>query len=491
MNSTNLSRPFFGPQSPLYPQLLQLVRVTSATPVPSSSSSSGVLPAGQSVYYGITQQQRDATIATRDRESCFVYEPNGNPLTTQIYLCRLEGSLSGLPLYATVVDDSTATTTFGTGYDGSSVNVVTTPPDFVSTHSYVVGDIVSYPSPLAGSHYRCIQDAPPLTNPPDTAPTYWSLLSGSTVVYNNPPPMVQLASGAMYGVPIDLQGSCVYDALVQSVPGFNSIGGVTYPSVSIWAFNLSYGATTITDSTLFIDNYVGYYIGIAPINFIATQTTSSTPTAGYGTAWSFFVGDQPASIADIPNFALFTTYLLGDLAVDTGNSKAYVCKLAYITNGGSSQPSADATHWTLIGPSVTPSGGWVAGTYHAGDMVTVTRKVYGIRTGIGMIQFVASSTGFTNYVSTQQAVFTAGTGIAIAGASISGPNSGGLYAASYQILISVDMASLTITISQISDYPTPVADGTYTIGAKLTPVTGTNGSITVSKGIITAITPAT
>lgn len=37
----------------------------------------------------------------------------------------------------------------------------------------------------------------------------------------------------------------------------------------------------------------------------------------------------------------------------------------------------------------------------------------------------------------------------------------------------------------------PAADGTYCTGLKLTPVTGTNGSITIKGGIVTAITAAT
>ncbi len=37
----------------------------------------------------------------------------------------------------------------------------------------------------------------------------------------------------------------------------------------------------------------------------------------------------------------------------------------------------------------------------------------------------------------------------------------------------------------------PVADGTYTVGAQITPVTGTTGTITVKGGIITAIQQAT
>ena len=37
----------------------------------------------------------------------------------------------------------------------------------------------------------------------------------------------------------------------------------------------------------------------------------------------------------------------------------------------------------------------------------------------------------------------------------------------------------------------PVANGTYTVGSRLTPVTGIDGTITVKSGIITAIQPAT
>ncbi len=37
----------------------------------------------------------------------------------------------------------------------------------------------------------------------------------------------------------------------------------------------------------------------------------------------------------------------------------------------------------------------------------------------------------------------------------------------------------------------PVADGTYTVGSKITPVTGADGTITVKGGIITAIQQAT
>jgi len=50
-----------------------------------------------------------------------------------------------------------------------------------------------------------------------------------------------------------------------------------------------------------------------------------------------------------------------------------------------------------------------------------------------------------------------------------------------------------VTLSSITTIggTVPVADGTYTVGLKLTPVTGTDGTITVKSGIITAIQPAT
>jgi hypothetical protein len=58
-------------------------------------------------------------------------------------------------------------------------------------------------------------------------------------------------------------------------------------------------------------------------------------------------------------------------------------------------------------------------------------------------------------------------------------------------------ATDTLTVTKIKskhyalDGTAPVADGTYTVGARLTPVTGIDGTITVKDGIITAIQPAT
>ena len=52
-------------------------------------------------------------------------------------------------------------------------------------------------------------------------------------------------------------------------------------------------------------------------------------------------------------------------------------------------------------------------------------------------------------------------------------------------------AYVTIANAESNSSITPVVDGTYTVGNKLTPVTGQNGTITVKSGIITAIQSAT
>lgn len=51
-----------------------------------------------------------------------------------------------------------------------------------------------------------------------------------------------------------------------------------------------------------------------------------------------------------------------------------------------------------------------------------------------------------------------------------------------------DTGELQVALAS-SPVPTPVADGTYTVGLG-TPVTGHNGTITVESGVITAIQQA-
>lgn len=80
--------PFYGPQLPLYPAIEQVCRVYASA------------LAGTNVYPAYMQQYAGA-LAFRDREPCYVVEPNGITLRAGRYDCRLVGSYLGLPLLAT------------------------------------------------------------------------------------------------------------------------------------------------------------------------------------------------------------------------------------------------------------------------------------------------------------------------------------------------------------------------------------------------------
>ncbi len=82
-DSSNLQPPFFGPMLPVYPIVHQVVRVLSV----------GVIVPGY-------VQQFVGTVR-RDREACYVVEPNNSLLDEMVYTnARLVGSHLGLPLYA-------------------------------------------------------------------------------------------------------------------------------------------------------------------------------------------------------------------------------------------------------------------------------------------------------------------------------------------------------------------------------------------------------
>ena len=86
---------------PLYPPLIQLLRVTPAT-VPGPAGVAHV--AGSSVlapilYVSFTQQLRTDTGLPVDREPCLVSDMNGRGLSPGFYTGRLSGSHSSLPVY--------------------------------------------------------------------------------------------------------------------------------------------------------------------------------------------------------------------------------------------------------------------------------------------------------------------------------------------------------------------------------------------------------
>ncbi len=87
-DSDNTTPPFFGPELPTYPELPQIVRVTGG-------------PLGGANVYSAFVQQWTPPLSLRDRESCYVFEPNGIRLGPGFYDSRLDGSYLGLPLFVT------------------------------------------------------------------------------------------------------------------------------------------------------------------------------------------------------------------------------------------------------------------------------------------------------------------------------------------------------------------------------------------------------
>lgn len=92
-------RPTLRSDLPLYPQVMQAVRVTGGTvPGPSGYMSSSVL--GPSLYIGFVQQLGGDTLLPRDREPCLVNDLNRVGLAPGYYTdARLAGSHGGLPVY--------------------------------------------------------------------------------------------------------------------------------------------------------------------------------------------------------------------------------------------------------------------------------------------------------------------------------------------------------------------------------------------------------
>lgn len=111
MNNLNIGPPALGQTQPVYPQVLQLLRVTQGTvPGPSGvAQSPGSSVLGPTLYVSFTQQLRaDGSLLPRDREPCLVDDVNGLGLSAAIaagqhfFHGRLAGSWSSLPVYEVI-----------------------------------------------------------------------------------------------------------------------------------------------------------------------------------------------------------------------------------------------------------------------------------------------------------------------------------------------------------------------------------------------------
>lgn len=96
---------------PLYPPLLQLLRVTAATVAGPSgvAQTAGSSVLGPTLYVSYTQQLRTDGLLPRDREPCLVDDINGAGLQPGYYLGRLAGSHTSLPVYEVGAAGSTIT----------------------------------------------------------------------------------------------------------------------------------------------------------------------------------------------------------------------------------------------------------------------------------------------------------------------------------------------------------------------------------------------
>lgn len=93
--------PALAPGQPVYPPLLQLLRVTAAT-VPGPAGVSQVVGSsvpGPTLYVAFTEQLTDDSLLPRDREPCLADDVNGLGLTPGYYLGRLAEQFNGLPVY--------------------------------------------------------------------------------------------------------------------------------------------------------------------------------------------------------------------------------------------------------------------------------------------------------------------------------------------------------------------------------------------------------
>lgn len=108
---TNTNPPFLGPTQPVYPPLLQLLRITpSVVAGPSGFAQfGGSSVPGPTLYVAFVEQLRsDGSLLPRDREPCLADDVNGLGLGAlitagqQFFLGRLAGAWTGLPVYEVV-----------------------------------------------------------------------------------------------------------------------------------------------------------------------------------------------------------------------------------------------------------------------------------------------------------------------------------------------------------------------------------------------------
>lgn len=246
------------------------------------------------------------------------------------------------------------------------------------------------------------------------------------------------------------QFSCVGNLNVLETPAGPSYGGIgpgiiqssgTYGTVAFEALPVYGGVLTYTTA------------GGAPDQILLDNATVKTSGSFYiPVAQSYWVGAKQGETVNRSITDIFNTHtvevtggLITDWAVSPVSPPTGTGAVVLDTSPTLTTPNLGAaTATTINGVAITGSGTLATGTY----TLTLTNT-----------------------------------------ASVEGTNTGDQSAASLGLVIGTDTQAWSASLDTLATV-TPVADGTYTVGYRLTPG-GTDGTITTSGGLITAITEAT
>jgi hypothetical protein len=243
-------------------------------------------------------------------------------------------------------------------------------------------------------------------------------------------------------------------------------------------FSPSWSPTNPTANRSFGTFGLGYGMvgGNAQVNY-----STSSVTNGYTFTLGAATGFQAQIVVSGNTFG----------ATTLTNAYAFLARNAItsnstITNSYSFYDAGQTSATNNWGIGINTANNYINGSLRIGSAVapTVALDVTGaalISTTLGVTGLITATGGLTYPTHIDNAVlFTDSTGLVSSDADMT-------FATDTLTVTKLVIGTSLTTVGGTA----PVADGTYTVGARLTPVTGTDGTITTKSGIITAVTPAT
>jgi hypothetical protein len=197
--STNTRAPFFGPRQPVYPPLRQMVRADARE---------------GAVYSGVVCQY-DNNLSLRDREPCYIWEPNGNSLSRAKYRARLIGVYTGLlgtlPLYFVGLACCVGKGSFPSLSSGPGPSPVSSAGPSKAPSSPIVSPVVS-PASLAAI-------SSPVVSPASLAAISSPVVSAISGIISSLPPVVSLSSKSPFPSLSSLSSSSLRSISSSRSPG--------------------------------------------------------------------------------------------------------------------------------------------------------------------------------------------------------------------------------------------------------------------------------